>query len=216
MLRGRRLLRRTAFFRLQLSFSAAFRDRPAAFAPARATVRAARSAGDLRLYAVARFDDELDFGFEAAHSRRWLRTARLVRPASRRWPNSARHAALPEHRASTFAQLAVRFEVDLRLFDRALLLVLLGARLVLAQQPQQALLFFAFGLQLACTSSRRPPALRAFPDSFVSSRTISSTRVRFSRVSCRRFSVSRRRSLYFDTPARFFQEHAQFFRASTR
>ena len=30
---------------------------------------------------------------------------------------------------------------------------------------------------------------------------MSSTRVRFSRVSCRRFSVSRRRSLYFDTPA---------------
>jgi len=43
----------------------------------------------------------------------------------------------------------LRFEVDLRLLDGALVAFLLPLRLALAQQPQQMLLLFTVGLQSA-------------------------------------------------------------------
>ncbi|MNV50481.1 hypothetical protein D3C71_1424950 [compost metagenome] len=52
-------------------------------------------------------------------------------------------------------------------------------------------------LYLAATSA----CFSSFSRLAFSSRRMSSTRVRFSRVSDRRFSVSRRRSLYLETPA---------------
>ena len=156
--------------------------------------------GDLRLHAIARFDDELDLGFEPADFR-----IRFVQRALRALHRVARGVMRDPQRFELrfdFAQLrGLRFEVDLRLFDRALLALPLAAGFVLAQQPQQTLLLFAVGSAVPCSAWRPRPAPSSFSRFAPSSRTMSSTRVRFSRVSCRRFSVSRRRSLYFDTPA---------------
>jgi hypothetical protein len=157
-----------------------------------------RQRGDLRLQTVARFNDVADLGLELADLgvgfiQRALRRVHAVRGIVRR-----------AHRFQLGLDMAqlrgLGFEVDLRLVDRACVALLLCLGLALAQEPQQVLLLFAFGLQLRkrCATSAWPSSLsRLLP----SSRRMSSTRVRFSRVSPRRFSVSRRRSLYLDTPA---------------
>ncbi|EDT40444.1 conserved hypothetical protein [Burkholderia ambifaria MEX-5] len=100
--------------------------------------------GDLRLHAIARFDDELDLGFEAAHLgiRLVERTLRALHRVARRVVRDAQRLEL----RLDFAQpRRLRLEVDLRLLDRALLLLLLAGGLVLAQQPQQTLLLLAVG-----------------------------------------------------------------------
>lgn len=100
--------------------------------------------GDLRLHAIARFDDELDLGFEAADLGVGL-VERALRALHRVACRVVRDAQRLELRLD-FAQLRrLRLEVDLRLLDRALLLLLLSGGLVLAQQPQQALLLLAVG-----------------------------------------------------------------------
>lgn len=103
--------------------------------------------GNLRLHAVTRFDDELDLGFEAADLGIRL-VQRALRTLHRVAGGVMRDAQRFELRFD-FAQLrGLRFEVDLRLLDCALLAFLLAAGFVLAQQPQQTLLLFAVGLQI--------------------------------------------------------------------
>ncbi|KGD44404.1 hypothetical protein DO72_5716 [Burkholderia pseudomallei] len=103
--------------------------------------------GDLRLHAVARLDDELDLRLEPAHL-----GVRLVERALRALHRVARRIVRDAQRLELrldFAQLrGLRVELDLRVADRTALPVLLGGRLVLAQQPQQALLLLAVGDEL--------------------------------------------------------------------
>ncbi len=87
------------------------------------------------------------------------------------------------------------FQVDLGLLNGARMALLFGLGLALAQQPQQVLLFLAVGLQrLEALEPPRPglPACRGWRRVRAGCLPRGS---RFSRVSPRRFSVSRRRSL---------------------
>ena len=100
------------------------------------------------------------------------------------------------------AQLGdVRLERGLARRDVARELVLLGGGIALAEQPQQALLLVVARLQVAVASGATSACCSSLTICASSSRRMSSTRVRLSRVSASRFSVSRRRSLYFETPA---------------
>ncbi len=105
-----------------------------------------RQRGDLRLHAVARLDDELDLGFEPADLGIRL-VERTLRALHRVAGRVMRHPQRLELRLDLAQLRGLRLQVDLGLLDGALLLLLLALRLVLAQQPQQALLFLAVGLQ---------------------------------------------------------------------
>jgi hypothetical protein len=76
----------------------------------------------------------------------------------------------------------------------------LGGRVAVLEEPELVQLERALLLQAAVTGGHLG-LLSSLSRLALSSRRMSSTRVRFSRVSFRRFSVSRRRSLYLETPA---------------
>ncbi len=102
--------------------------------------------GDLLLDAVARFHHVADLGLQAADFGVGLvqRALRGVHRVGRGVVRGAHGLEL----GLDMAQLrGLRFQVDLRLLDGALVAFPLGQRLALAQQPQQMLLLFAFGLQ---------------------------------------------------------------------
>ncbi len=103
---------------------------------------------ELRLQPVARFDHELDLRFQAADFgiglvQMVLRLVHAVARAIVRLPHVFQFGF-------DVAQLrGLPLQIGLRLFDVAEKFFLLALRFVLAQQPQQLLLFFLVGLQFA-------------------------------------------------------------------
>jgi hypothetical protein len=152
-----------------------------------------------RLVFVLRFAAMADLGFQPGHLGVGVEQS-LCAYARRRWRQNGFRALLKP--GFGFAQRGVlRFKVDDRALDFARQAFALGLRLVAPQQPEQLLLARQLDRCIRGTAGRLPPALPGAPSAPPSSRRMSSTRVRFSRVSAMRFSVSLRRSLYLVTPA---------------
>ena len=143
-------------------------------------------------------DDEADALFEPAHFGAGLGKAPCagVQLIARRrsaawrtsssWASTARSSAVRASRALTASRCAVLTRWPSLSASRAL------------QEPELVQLERAGVLQ-AAVGGRDLGLLLQLLQVGASSRRMSSTRVRFSRVSLRRFSVSRRRSLYLET-----------------
>ncbi|SAK99265.1 hypothetical protein AWB81_05698 [Caballeronia arationis] len=166
--------------------------------------------GDLRLHAIARLDDEADLRLEPAHFgiRFVERALRALHRVARAVVRDAQRFQLRFHFTQT---RGLRFKFDLCVADRALLALRFVARLVLAQEPQQALLLFAFGLQLLVPGrdDRLPFELLEIRAQFAND--VFDARQIFTRVMQTVLGFATP-FLVLRHPRRFFEEHAQFFR----
>ncbi|MNM39124.1 hypothetical protein D3C81_498940 [compost metagenome] len=177
----------------------------------RPLVALGRQGRQLRLQAGTRFDDELDLRFQAADF-----SIRLVQMALRRMQavphGKVRLAHLLEGQLD-IAQLGrLLFQVCLRLFHFAEIARLLVLRLVLAQQPQQLLLFFLVRLQGVEARGHGRLRFEFFQVGIEFAQDVFHAQQILARVLQTVFRLAAA-FLVFRYARRFFQEHAQFFRA---
>ncbi len=170
-----------------------------------------RQGGQLGLQAGARFDDELDLRFQAADFR-----IRLVQMALRRMQAVAHGKVRLAHLLQGqfhVAQLGrLFFQVRLRLFHFAEIARLLVLRLVLAQQPQQFLLFFLVRLQGVETRGHGRLRFQLFQVGIEFAQDVFHAQQIFARILQAVFRLAAA-FLVFRHAGRFFQEDAQFFGA---
>ncbi|EGF30677.1 hypothetical protein IMCC9480_1016 [Oxalobacteraceae bacterium IMCC9480] len=165
---------------------------------------------ELRLQAAARFDDELDLGFEAADFgiglvQRALRLMQAVTGSKMRLPHVLEFQL-------DMAQLGgFLLECGLGFFDLHEKLVLLGLRFVLAHQPEQFLLFFLIGLHVAKTRGDSGLCVKLFEVGIEFAQDVFDPQQIFARVVQPVFGFAAALLVLRDAGG-FFQKDAQLFR----
>ena len=170
---------------------------------------------ELALQAAARFDDELDLRFQAADF--GIGLVQVALRLVQRSPTAKCAWRMCSSSSLDVAQLGgLLFQVGLGLLHLAEELVLLGLALR-SCAAARAVSAFLPGRPAARGSGWPPrPAPRSFSRLAFSSRRMSSTRSRFSRVSLQAVFGFAAALLVLRYAGRFFQENAQLFRARLR